>query len=180
MAAAREIFKQQGYSRTSMAEISRKSGVAHGTVYLYFTSKLAIADALCEYYLEGMAGILLKTIKSPTGSSVIRQTVHEVLDYAAENADLVRFLDIHTNLGLEYVRPQADLKVQSILRRAFRESMKRGEIRQYDPTILAELVGGLIEWITGISLVRAKCDAHRYEETAVRLLECALLTVKTP
>jgi AcrR family transcriptional regulator len=178
LAAAREIFQQQGYSRASMAQISSRSGVAHGTVYLYFKSKLAIANALCEGYLEGMVGILMKFITPPFDAAVIRQTVHEVLTYAADNADMVRLLDLHTNLGLEYTQPQADLKLQSVLRRAFRDGMKRGEIREYDPVVLAELVGGLIEWITKVSFVRASCDARRYEETTTRLLEYALLSMK--
>jgi AcrR family transcriptional regulator len=179
LAAAREIFQQQGYSRASMAQISNKSGVAHGTVYLYFKSKLAIADALCESYLEEVVNLLLKVITPPVDADVIRQTVHNVLAYAEVNADIIRLLDLRTNLGMEYTQPQADLKLQSVLRRAFRDGMKRGEIREYDPAVLAELVGGLIEWITKVSFVRASCDARRYEETTVRLLEYALLSMKT-
>jgi len=175
LAVARDLFKRQGYDRTSMAQISRQSGVAYGTVYLYFRSKLELADALCENYLEGVADILYRGIQFPVTPEAIRRTIHDVLLYAAEIADEIRLLDLRMDLGLEYLRPQADRKLQSILRNKFKEGMRSGQIREYDPLTLAEMVGGLIEWITKVCFVRGHCDARRFEETAARMLEFALL-----
>ncbi|MCX6002345.1 MAG: helix-turn-helix domain containing protein, partial [Chloroflexi bacterium] len=53
--AAREVFKQNGYAKAHVAEIAQLAGVAKGTVYLYFASKQAMLDALCDSYQEMVA-----------------------------------------------------------------------------------------------------------------------------
>jgi AcrR family transcriptional regulator len=48
-ACAKELFSEQGFKDTNVADITRKAGVATGTFYLYYTSK----DSLfMEIYLE--------------------------------------------------------------------------------------------------------------------------------
>ena len=49
--AARAIFNEKGFSKTSMAEIARTAGVADGTLYLYFKSKEDLVRAvLARFY----------------------------------------------------------------------------------------------------------------------------------
>ena len=68
--AARQIFNEKGYSQTTISEIARCSGVADGTVYLYFENKAALAhavlsdfyDRLTEGVKTGVAGH--KTLKT--------------------------------------------------------------------------------------------------------------------
>jgi AcrR family transcriptional regulator len=140
LAAARELFRQQGYARTSMSQIAERSGVAHGTIYLYFDSKLAVADALVEGYISGVSDILQKALSGSLGPQQIRICVHEVLAYASSNADIVRLLDIRANLGMENVRPYADKKVQRILRNAIAR-VSRGRVREYDTLAAADWLG---------------------------------------
>lgn len=45
--AARDLFADQGYEDTTIAEIARVAGVAVGTVYLYFTNKRDIQLDVC-------------------------------------------------------------------------------------------------------------------------------------
>ncbi|MEM7158046.1 MAG: TetR/AcrR family transcriptional regulator [Myxococcota bacterium] len=42
---ATELFSQQGYRKTSMDEVARKAGVAKGTVYTYYATKVDLAVA---------------------------------------------------------------------------------------------------------------------------------------
>jgi len=158
-----------------MAQISTQAGVAHGTVYLYFDSKLSISDALVENYISGISDILVKSLSGPLGPEQIRISVHNILLYASKNSDLVRLLDIRANLGLENIRPHADKKLQRILRAAITEGIRRGRIREYDSLAAAELVSGLIEWITRICFIWLKCDTSRFEKTAIQMLEHALI-----
>ncbi len=46
LAAARGAFAERGYEKTSVAEIVRRAGVAHGTFYLYFPAKADLLPAL--------------------------------------------------------------------------------------------------------------------------------------
>lgn len=175
LAVARDLFSRQGYARTGIAQIAKQAGVAHGTVYLYFNSKLAVADALVEGYTNGISEILTKSLSGPLGPTQIRTCVHNILLYSSRNADLVRLLDIRANLGTENVRPADDKKMQEILRAAIAEGIRRGRIREYDSLAAAELVSGLVEWTTRKCFVWLKCDTSRFEETAIQMLEHALI-----
>lgn len=44
--AAGELFATQGYRKTNVGEIARKAGIAKGTVYLYFKTKVDILVAV--------------------------------------------------------------------------------------------------------------------------------------
>ena len=60
--AARQMFNERGYAKTTIADIAAKSGVADGTVYIYFKNKQALAHGvLARFYndltLEVQAGV---------------------------------------------------------------------------------------------------------------------------
>jgi AcrR family transcriptional regulator len=46
LAAARDCFADKGWASTVVADIVRRVGVAHGTFYVHFADKDAVADAL--------------------------------------------------------------------------------------------------------------------------------------
>jgi len=48
--AARHIFFEKGFAKTTMAQIAQKSGVANGTVYIYFENKEALALKVIENF----------------------------------------------------------------------------------------------------------------------------------
>jgi len=175
LAAARDLFRRQGYARTSMAQIAAHAGVAHGTVYLYFDSKTDIADALIERYTNDLSKILVESLSGSLGPTQIRTCVHSALLYSSKNSDVVRLLDIRANLGTGGERPDGDKKMQEILRAAIAEGIRRGRIREYDPLAAAELTSGLVEWATRIYFMWAKDDTSRLEETAIQMLEHALI-----
>ena len=51
--AARRTFAQRGFAKTTMAEIARQSGVADGTLYLYFKNKEDLARAVVsDFYMR--------------------------------------------------------------------------------------------------------------------------------
>src|SRR5262249_8866510 len=46
---AAEVFIEQGYARTQMADVAAALGVAKGTLYLYVESKEALFDLVARY-----------------------------------------------------------------------------------------------------------------------------------
>lgn len=50
--AARRIFAQRGFAKTTMAEIARHAGVADGTLYLYFKNKEDLARAVVSDFYK--------------------------------------------------------------------------------------------------------------------------------
>src|SRR3979411_2376611 len=48
--SAREVFMEKGYDAATMTEIAARSGTAIGSLYRFFPSKEALADALLLQY----------------------------------------------------------------------------------------------------------------------------------
>ena len=173
--AARVLFKEKGVEDTTIAQIAVNAGIATGTVYLYFKSKSVIIDALCDMYLLGLVEALTPFLENPDMRAAIADGVHTAFMHASANADLVRLLDYKRSLGANAGWPQADIVVQDTLRKRFKALVNEGRAYPYHSRILAELVGGLIEWVTKICFVWADVDPVRYEDTLVELLCHAIL-----
>ncbi len=52
MEAGAALFKEQGYDAVTMTEIAARSGTAFGSLYRFFPSKEALADALLLQYAQ--------------------------------------------------------------------------------------------------------------------------------
>ena len=171
--AAREVFRQSGYEKAHMADIAQRAGVAKGTVYLYFESKRALLDALCDRYQDMIADGLLAALQSRDAPTALKSAVHSALTVAARERDLLRLLDLRLGLsgGVAIENPRG----QKILRSFFRERVANGDMPAYDPVIASELTGGFVQWISKLCLLWRDLEISRYEDTAVQMLERALL-----
>lgn len=173
--SARELFKQCGVERTTMAQIAVKAGVATGTIYLYFNSKAQIVDALCDYYLLDNIKTIAPEYENPDIKQAISGAVHAALKHSAENADLVRLIDQRRSNGGKTRRPQADKVVQKTLREGLAKYIREGSMRPYNVVVMAELISGMLEWISKVCFVWSDVDPMRYEDTLVEMLRHALL-----
>jgi len=173
--AARDVFRQSGYGKAHVSEIAQRAGVAKGTVYLYFQSKQAMLDALCDRYQEMVADALLQAMQNPDSRAAIKEAVHDALEVASRERDLLKLLDLRLGLaagGAAIENPRG----QKILRRFFRERVANGDIQGYDPVIASELTAGFVQWISKLCLLWRDLDISRYEDTAVRMLQQALIS----
>lgn len=59
--SAIENFAKNGFDKTRMEDIAASSGLAKGTLYLYFKSKEDLFIALCEYNLEQLRNQLSRS-----------------------------------------------------------------------------------------------------------------------
>ena len=53
--ACAELFAEKGYEATTMTEIAQRAGAAIGSLYQFFPSKEALAEALFNRYAERAA-----------------------------------------------------------------------------------------------------------------------------
>jgi AcrR family transcriptional regulator len=173
--SARELFRQYGVEQTTMARIAGKAGIATGTVYLYFDSKAKIIDALCDYYLLENIKATIPAFENTSIEQAISRGVHAALKHASENADLVRLIDLRRSIGGKTDRPQADRVVQKTLREGLAKYIEDGTMRPYNIVVMAELISGMLEWISKVCFVWSDVDPMRYEDTLVELLRHALL-----
>jgi AcrR family transcriptional regulator len=159
-----------------MNHIAERAGIAHGTIYFYFDSKLAVADALVNGYIRSVSDILEKSLSDSIGPEQISTCVHNVVQYASRNSDIIRLMDIRCTLGLDSIRePEASKRLEKILVAAITRGVSRGRLREYDPILAARMVTGIVEWVARTCLMWMKCDTSHFEETAIQMLEHALI-----
>lgn len=63
--AAEALFSERGYESTSIDEIVERVGVAKGTFYYYFDSKLAVLDAIVDRMSTTIEGLLDEIASAP-------------------------------------------------------------------------------------------------------------------
>ncbi|CAL9489481.1 A-factor receptor protein [Streptomyces sp. enrichment culture] len=69
ISAAADRFEQDGYSGTTLDDITRAAGVSKGALYFHFASKKEVADAVAEHSY-GLLEDLLDTAGSPDDSAL--------------------------------------------------------------------------------------------------------------
>lgn len=117
LATATRLLAVKGYSQTSMGELARLTGVAHGTVFYHFKNKeelfLAIlegfkAEIIAEY--EGHR----QALQSMDGLARMEAAVSFYLDLAGRMSD--RFLLLHRHDAYEFsqVNPGCREQLESI------------------------------------------------------------------
>jgi AcrR family transcriptional regulator len=67
--AAAALFAEKGYEATTMTEIAQRSGAAIGSLYQFFPSKDALAEALFERYAGRVAASLRVVAERAAGAS---------------------------------------------------------------------------------------------------------------
>lgn len=93
LAAARRVFTEAGYHGATMKAIAAATGVATGTLYLYFPSKEAVFLALIEQ-LEAL--VLQAIVRARAGAHGTLQklaaSIPAAVDVFARNRDLARIV----------------------------------------------------------------------------------------
>lgn len=137
--AATELVGERGYDETSIARITERAGLAHGTFYRYFKSRQDLFDQL----LPDVGNDLIEFLKARVSGARNLMNVEErglrgFFDFLLENPGFYRLLneaevaappafDQHiSNLSAHYVA-------------ALKRSQARGELSGYEPRELEVL-----------------------------------------
>lgn len=70
--AGAALFAEQGYDATTMTQIALRAGASIGSLYQFFPSKEALAEALFGRYVERVATLLEGMVKRAPGLSPAR------------------------------------------------------------------------------------------------------------
>jgi len=74
--AAIEVFREQGIEKTKISDIVKAAGIAQGTFYLYFPSKLSLMPAIAEV-------MVVKTM------TIVQESVEESATFPVQLEQLV-------------------------------------------------------------------------------------------
>jgi AcrR family transcriptional regulator len=141
--AARTIFARKGFAFGIMDEIAKEAGVAKGTLYLYFRSKIEIYKAVLDH---DMRALKKSTLDQLDTAKTLREKIHAFalsrIERAETNREFFRIMDSEGG-ALSYTRSQyRDWLREPVLRlaSAIEKAAEAGEIRRLDPKKAAWLI----------------------------------------
>lgn len=180
--AAAELFARHEVDAVTMGAIARRAGVAEGTVYLYFESKVALVHAVVEAFYSGL------TEQAAAGVRKIRDT-RKRLEFLAEH-HVTRLIEQRYILfafpGKSLSEPGGEAyrlnrTYVAVFDDVIREGIDRGEIRDDVPLwVLRDMFYGSLEYAARTSLLGGKERDRRDGRRAVRGLMAVLERGVTP
>jgi len=175
--AARSVFREEGVVGARVADIAQRAGVATGTVYRYFDSKEALVRGLVEDCVARLANAIVPKLQHPDAAVAVAAAVDAVLDFGAKERDLLRLARAHPGLAPPTSAPSLPARPEPQRRLAalLAAKMEQGQLRPYDPQVLAELLLALVQWVAERGLPRGEAELECYKDTLVRFLQHALL-----
>jgi AcrR family transcriptional regulator len=60
--AAMDVFTEKGLEKTKVSDIVKKAGIAQGTFYIYFSSKLSVIPSIAEVMVEKTLHEIMRTV----------------------------------------------------------------------------------------------------------------------
>lgn len=181
VAAAREVFLDKGFERSSVAEIAARVGVVEGLVYTYFPTKRELLNEV----LRGMYVPLLNDIEASFARtqglrSRMRFLIWRQLRVYVEEPGLSRIALHEVRTGPDYftsVLHDLQVKYTSFLVRTVREAVAAGELPpDTDVEMVRSMVYGGIEhrmWATLFG--RGTIDVERLADDYTDLVLRGLL-----
>lgn len=174
--AAKEVFLEQGYSESRLADIAGRAGVVISTLYLYYDSKEEMVRALAERGQRNLGEQLVPALAQFRSRDDLERIVTVVLDFAATHRDEIRLLILDSGLRSvplgqgNYRGPYFPVAVQH-----FQNLMDQGYVRPYEPVMLLELLAGFIRWIMTTYITLNEQEVDVLKETCLQWLSHALL-----
>jgi AcrR family transcriptional regulator len=132
--AARQVFRERGYTGTRVDDITQKAGTSHGAFYLYFSNKQDILEALAVETAEHMyaLGDQLEAIEpGEQGFEQLRAWVERFVDQYEQHAPIVNaWIAADTEEGTRFdqlgreVLAQFSRRIAASIERAVAEGMR--------------------------------------------------------
>jgi AcrR family transcriptional regulator len=147
--AAVQVFAQKGYGRATNKDIASAAGITPGLIYHYFDGKEALLKAIIEARspvqdvhrlpseirglpLEAMLQTLIERMLGIAESERFVQLIRLFLPEVIQNPDIAP-------LGLATFQEEV-----VFLRDYLADHMRTGELRQADPSLLAQVIMGSV------------------------------------
>jgi AcrR family transcriptional regulator len=146
LAAARDLFTEQGFAETGREQIAERAGMTRGALYHHFASKADVAAAV----VDELEAELLERVVGAAGSGEdavdqLRRACHAYLDACTEPA-IARILltDAPAVLGLAELRARDAASCIPLLRDVLVAAAAQGVVVPGDPEVAAALLLGLL------------------------------------
>lgn len=148
LAAAEEVFAEQGLHAAKMETIAERAGVAVGTLYNHFKDRAAMLEALMEGRREVLNERLDAVLEAVEGKPFREQLQAYVQEMFAHFGEHARFFHIVVQSeGLTAARKARSPTLVALMRRLqtlIGRGVEAGEVRAEDAELLPALLMGMV------------------------------------
>jgi AcrR family transcriptional regulator len=149
--SAQWVFAREGYERANLDKIAERCALAKGTIYYHFKSKEQLFASVLELWWDELASKVTQALRADSARATIEQIVDNWLTLFKKDHDLMHiFLEKHH----VFLEPKSEF-ADSIHKKAhklvyqlcdiFRQAIRQGELKEYDPMILTFSMIGYIK-----------------------------------
>ena len=146
--AARKVLDEKGYDSATVSDIVKEAGVAQGTFYLYFSSKIEAVMELGQQVMTEMARTVAQRYDSQMSfEEHMRMLVRTGFEVAHENADLCRLLHVGAeSVGYEFKQRMIAEQnpFMTGLFDMFQRGIERGEVIDIEPELAVRLLTSIM------------------------------------
>ncbi|GAF13064.1 transcriptional regulator, TetR family [Bacillus sp. JCM 19046] len=86
--AAMIAFQEKGVEKTTITDIVKRAGIAQGTYYLYFPSKLSVMPGIAEVFVTKILTRLQTQVVGESFDQQLTEVVESIFHITDENKDL--------------------------------------------------------------------------------------------
>ncbi|AST00676.1 MULTISPECIES: TetR/AcrR family transcriptional regulator [Geobacillus] len=151
LAAARNVFAEKGFDDTKVSEIAQMAGVAKGTFYIYFPSKLDLVLAL----VREMQGKILSEAEKVTNLNVdhfekLVQVIKIAFIVIESYRDVFPIFNAVSAFKTDQWKVEKEIRIPyyNVLKTLIENGQKSGEFnRKLNAEMTAVLIVGMVEHV---------------------------------
>jgi AcrR family transcriptional regulator len=171
--SARVILLRDGYAAAKMSDIAVEAGVAPGTLYLYFDSKEALANAIGEDFFTRLSAAFAEVLSNLDSPRNVKVLVDWAVRIGTEEKDLFRLFKQQAPDEKSKEGPRLEFRNQ--MSAAMERLMQIEGTRKYPPVDLAEVIMGVLHSvIMSCAMPCLSINSDELQATAVKVLQHAL------
>ncbi len=170
LAAAAQLIAHHGYNKVTVSDIAQKAGVSKGAIYLHWTSKEELFEALLIHEMKRLVDDVLKRVQAdPKGGAIAQMYLHALL--ALQDNPMMRALYTQDSRVLgDYMRRQDPHRYTQrfLFGKDFVQQMQKAGLIRDDlrPEVIAYLMSIMSYGFTSIETIIPAREAPPLDEVA--------------
>jgi len=158
LSAARQVFVKHGFDKARIAEIAKRAGVAEGTIYIYYKTKMDLMQALLLQFWDDITEGATKAVDPRAGTfDQLRALADHHLTLMIRDREFIELEVILRNSRIEPIASDRTTlrRYVAVFDAVFRRGQDRGDlIHDADSWIARDLFYGTLDYSARTILLR--------------------------